>query len=152
LSRYHVNRCIDAEARLEGLIDDLPLAAFAPGRLALDTAAAALVPTALLRSSWIRQAPAEIVRAVQMSIKDKVPIPTPSDERRHIATYSRDAKFRRLLEPLSALLAEAAAKCVRAHPLQPVPGTTCANAAPAAVTDGPRPPLCRATGDLFRPP
>jgi hypothetical protein len=159
LSRYHVSRCISADERLDGLLDDLPLSFFTPRRNCIDVVASALVPATVVNNCWIKLRPATIVERIRSAIKAKDPPPRPADERRALATHSRSEEFTATLGLIGSVLQDAVGRC------QPLTsdlghGTSATHAAlvptaasvelPAAVIIPP--PDRRIFGDLLRPP
>jgi hypothetical protein len=150
LSRHHVSRCVDAARFLDSTLDDLPIAMHRLGRNLIDIAALALVPTSLLSNCWIRVPPAAIVTVVKASVKERVPLQRPSDERRSIAEFALSDEFQQRLLQLAAILSTAERVCV---PLTgALPGLPGVGSPAPAVDDDRGHDICRFTGDLFRPP
>jgi hypothetical protein len=116
LSRYHVTRCVDAESRLDALLDDLPIALCAPRRNCLDVAALSLCPRPLTQRLFINRSLADIVRSVHQALKDRLPPTGPSDERREIALHAKTEEFAARLSLLGGIIRDIIRRCLASAP------------------------------------
>ena len=112
LSRYHVSRCVEADIRLDPLLDNLPLSLFTPGRNCVDVACAGLVPAASVKARWIHQTPPQIVNVVRSTMQAKLPMRSAADERRAIAQLTRSDDFTAQMTLIGGVLRDVVGRCL----------------------------------------